>query len=72
MEGTLEAHLCTLINKDAKTGGDFQEIDLLGHESGALRACTDTKRLARADLNPEIRKRNEGGSQAQQLHRRSD
>lgn len=30
VEGTLEARLCALINKDGKTGGDFKEIDLLG------------------------------------------
>ena len=61
VEGTLEARLCTLINKDAKTGGDFKEIDLLGRQIERLARVHQYEKTGKeADLNPEIRKRNEG------------
>jgi uncharacterized protein YjcR len=59
MEDCLETRFMALVAKDAKTGGDFKEIDLLGRQA---------ERLARvrrydaggneADLNPNIEARN--------------
>lgn len=61
VEGTLEARLCALINKDVKTGGDFKEIDLLGRQMVSLARVHQYEKTGKeADLNPEIRKRNEG------------
>lgn len=61
VEGSLEARLVQLINKDNKEGKDFKEIDLLGRQ---------VERLARvrryevshneADLNPKVANRNRG------------
>ena len=62
VEGALEARLVQLVTKEAKTGGDFKEIDLLGRQ---------VERLARVrryqdpgghegDLNPAVERRNAG------------
>ena len=47
VESTLEMRLNQLVMKDAKTGGDFKEIDLLGRQ------------LERAGADSEIRSRRE-------------
>lgn len=61
VEGTLEARLCTLINKDAKTGGDFKEIDLLGRQIERLARVHKYEKTGKeADLNPAINARNAG------------
>ncbi len=61
VEGALEARLCTLICKDGKTGGDFKEIDLLGRQIERLARVQQYQKTGKeSDLNPEIRKRNEG------------
>ena len=61
VEGALETRLCTLIGKDGKTGGDFKEIDLLGRQIERLARVHQYQKTGKeADLNPEIRKRNEG------------
>ncbi|PUA16810.1 terminase ATPase subunit family protein [Glaciimonas sp. PCH181] len=62
VESSLSTRLIRLINKEAKTGGDFKEIDLLGRQ---------VERMARVrryeapggnevDLNPNLEKRNAG------------
>ncbi|WP_105534184.1 terminase ATPase subunit family protein [Solimicrobium silvestre] len=62
IESSLEARMVQLIVKEAKTGGDFKEIDLLGRQ---------VERLARVrryeapggnevDLNPKLANRNAG------------
>lgn len=61
VEGTLEARLCALINKDGKTGGDFKEIDLLGRQIERMARVHHYEKTGKeSDLNPEIRKRNDG------------
>ncbi len=62
IEATLESRLVHLIAKEAKTGGDFKEIDLL------TRQVVQMARVRRyeapggneVDLNPNLAKRNEG------------
>lgn len=64
MESCLEVRFCALVAKEAKTGGDYKEIDLLGRQ---------IERLARVrryeapgghsgDLNPAIGERNSAAS----------
>lgn len=61
VEGTLEMRLCTLINKDSKTGGDFKEIDLLGRQIERLARVQRYEKTGKeADLNPNILERNAG------------
>jgi len=61
VEGTLEMRLCTLINKEAKTGGDFKEIDLLGRQIERLARVHKYEQTGReSDLNPNINARNAG------------
>ena len=59
--GALEARLVQLILKDAKTSGDFKEIDLLHRQ---LERQARIQRYqgggTETDLNPNIAKRNEG------------
>jgi uncharacterized protein YjcR len=59
VEGTLEMRMCTLINKDNKTGGDFKEIDLLGRQIERLaRVHKYSETGKESDLNPNINARN--------------
>ena len=61
VEGTLEARLIKLINKDQKTGGDFKEIDLLGRQIERLARVHKYAETGREkDLNPNIKARNAG------------
>lgn len=61
VEGTLEMRLCTLINKENKTGGDFKEIDLLGRQIERLaRVHKYAETGKESDLNPNINARNAG------------
>lgn len=61
VEGTLEMRMCTLINKDNKTGGDFKEIDLLGRQIERLaRVHKYSETGKESDLNPKIDARNAG------------
>ncbi len=74
VECMLEARMCQLIAKDAKTGGDFKELDLLGRQ---------VERLARVrryeapgghegDLNPNVAKRNAGNRRKPQRNAITD
>ena len=59
VEGTLEMRLCTLINKEHKTGGDYKEIDLLGRQMERLaRVHKYSETGKESDLNPNILARN--------------
>lgn len=61
VEGTLEARMCLLINKDNKTGGDFKEIDLLGRQMvniARVHKYNETGKESHA--NPNIERRNAG------------
>ena len=59
VEVTLEMRLCTLINKESKTGGDFKEIDLLGRQLERLaRVHKYSETGKESDLNPNIDARN--------------
>ncbi|MBK1711317.1 terminase ATPase subunit family protein [Rubrivivax gelatinosus] len=61
VEGALEARLVQLIGKDAKTGGDFKEIDLLGRQIERLARVRRYEQTGKeADLNPNIERRNAG------------
>lgn len=61
VEGTLEMRLCTLINKENKTGGDFKEIDLLGRQIERLARVHKYSQTGKeSDLNPNINARNAG------------
>lgn len=61
VEGALESRMVTLIMKDSKSGGDFKELDLLGRQIERLARVHKYGETGKeADLNPEIRKRNEG------------
>ena len=61
VEGTLEMRLCTLINKENKTGGDFKEIDLLGRQIERLARVHKYAQTGKeSDLNPNINARNAG------------
>lgn len=61
VECSLETRLVTLIAKDAKTGGDFKEIDLLGRQMERLARIGKYEQTGReADLNPAIEARNAG------------
>lgn len=61
VEGTLEMRLCTLINKENKTGGDFKEIDLLGRQMERLARVHKYGETGKeSDLNPSINARNAG------------
>lgn len=59
MEDGIEERYLTLIGKDAKTGGDYKEIDLLGRQierMARVRKYGETGR--ERDLNPNVAKRN--------------
>lgn len=59
VEGSLEMRLCTLINKEQKTGGDFKEIDLLGRQMERMARVGHYEKTGKeADLNPNILARN--------------
>ncbi|NIJ70579.1 terminase ATPase subunit family protein [Xanthomonas sp. 60] len=64
--GALEARLVMLIMKDAKTGGDFKEIDLLHRQ---LERQARIQRYQggghEGDLNPNVDKRNAGTKKKQ-------
>lgn len=71
VECTIEARMVQLLAKDAKTGGDFKEIDLLGRQ---------IERMARvhkysapdgseADLRPELREYGRQGAAAREKKR---
>ncbi|AMR77315.1 terminase large subunit domain-containing protein [Cupriavidus nantongensis] len=61
VESALEARLVQLISKDAKTGGDFKEIDLLGRQIERIARVHKYSDSGReADLNPNIDARNAG------------
>lgn len=54
VEGTLEARLTQLIAKDAKTGGEFKEIDLLGRQlERTARVARYNETGVEKDLNPK-------------------
>lgn len=59
VEAALETRLVQLVMKDAKTGGDFKEIDLLGRQIERLaRVHKYAETGKEADLNPAIERRN--------------
>ncbi|OAK55059.1 terminase [Variovorax paradoxus] len=61
VEGALEARLVQLIGKEAKTGGDFKEIDLLGRQIERIARVNRYEKTGKeADLNPNIERRNSG------------
>ncbi|QIL44662.1 terminase [Acidovorax sp. HDW3] len=61
VEGALESRLVTLVAKDAKSGGDFKEIDLLGRQLERLARIGKYEKTGReVDLNPNIEARNAG------------
>lgn len=61
----LESRLCQLINKDAKSGGDFKEIDLLGRQLERIaRIGRYNAGGTEADLNPKVANRNAGPKKA--------
>lgn len=61
VESTLEMRLNTLIMKDAKSGGDFKEIDLLGRQlERAARIRKYESGGNETDLNPAVANRNSG------------
>ncbi|QXZ11269.1 terminase family protein [Comamonas sp. Y33R10-2] len=73
VEGTLEARLCTLINKESKTGGDFKEIDLLGRQIERLARVHKYEATGKeADLNPNIERRNAGPKKWQERNHFSE
>ncbi|MCK3658573.1 terminase [Pasteurellaceae bacterium Pebbles2] len=62
VENTLEARLNLLILKEAKTGADYKEIDLLGRQ---LERAARVKKYSlgggnETDLNPKLAQRNSG------------
>ena len=59
VEGCLEARLVGLIGKDAKTGGDFKEIDLLGRQMERLARVRRYEAPGghEGDLNPKVQAR---------------
>lgn len=60
VEAALETRMVQLIAKDAKTGGDFKEIDLLGRQIERLARVQKYQATGKeADLNPAIERRNE-------------
>lgn len=60
VEGVLEARLIQLIQKDAKEGKDFKEIDLLGRQMERMARVGKYQQTGReSDLNPNINARNE-------------
>jgi uncharacterized protein YjcR len=60
VEAALETRLVQLVMKDAKTGGDFKEIDLLGRQIERLaRVHKYSETGKEADLNPAIERRND-------------
>lgn len=59
VNGALELRMVQLIMKEAKTGGDFKEIDLLGRQlerTARVERYQDTGK--EGDLNPNIARRN--------------
>lgn len=59
VEGTIEARLIQLINKDQKEGKDFKEIDLLGRQIVNIARVHKYAESGReSDLNPNIENRN--------------
>ena len=59
VEGALEVRMVTLVAKEAKTGGDFKEIDLLGRQLERLARIGKYEKSGReVDLNPAIEARN--------------
>lgn len=61
VESSLEVRLIQLINKDAKEGKDFKEIDLLGRQIERLARVHKYQETGKeSDLNPNIEKRNAG------------
>lgn len=60
VEHSLESRMVQLIAKDAKTGGDFKEIDLLGRQLERLARIGKYEKTGReVDLNPTIASRND-------------
>lgn len=60
-EESVVARFQMLVAKDAKTGGDFKEIDLLGRQIERLERCRRYRDTGNeADLNPKIAARNAG------------
>lgn len=60
VEAALETRMVQLIAKDAKTGGDFKEIDLLGRQIERLARVQKYQVTGKeADLNPAIERRND-------------
>ncbi len=61
VEGTIEARLIKLINKDKKNGQDEREIDLLTRQMERLARINKYEQTGKeADLNPKIDARNAG------------
>lgn len=59
VEGSLEARLVGLVNKDVKTGADFKEIDLLGRQMERLARIRRYEAPGghEGDLNPKVQAR---------------
>ncbi|SOD25291.1 Uncharacterized protein YjcR [Variovorax sp. YR752] len=73
VEGALEARLVQLIGKEAKTSGDFKEIDLLGRQIERIARVNRYEKTGKeADLNPEIEKRNAGPKKKPQRNHFTD
>lgn len=61
VEGALESRLVQLIAKEAKTGSDFKEIDLLGRQVERLARVRNYEQTGKEkELNPNIERRNAG------------
>lgn len=61
VEGALESRMVQLIAKDAKTGSDFKEIDLLGRQIERLARVRNYEQTGKEkELNPNIERRNAG------------
>ncbi len=61
VEGALESRLVQLIAKEAKTGADFKEIDLLGRQVERLARVRNYEQTGKEkELNPNIERRNAG------------
>lgn len=61
VDATLEARMIQLINKDAKDGKDFKEIDLLGRQMERIARINKYSNGGHeGDLNPKVANRNRG------------
>ena len=73
IEDGLEERYLTLIAKEAKTGGDFKEIDLLGRQlerNARVRKFAETGK--EGDLNPKVANRNNAEVQEKRAANRKE